>query len=223
MHMNFFRSSIGHKFIMAVSGCILLLFVIFHLIGNLGVFNGQEAFNDYSAFLASVPKLLWMARIGLLVAFVLHVYTSIRLSIDNKSARPKGYAKKSSVAATFASRTMLFSGLLLLSFIVYHLAHFTWLLTNPEYEFLRDNQNRPDTYGMVVSGFQNVYVVAFYFVAQVFLALHLSHGFASAARTFGAQSRAFAIARTGGKILTLAIFLLYVSIPLAVLTGFISF
>lgn len=219
--MKLFSSSIGHKLIMAITGSMLMLFIVGHLVGNLGIFSGQEAFNDYAAFLQSVPKLLWAARIGLIVTFVLHIYTSIRLSIDNRSARPIGYAKKISVRASLASRTMLLGGLVVLTFVLYHLAHFTLGITNPEYEYLLDDQSRANVYGMVVAGFQNIYVVIFYCVAQLCLALHLSHGFSSAARTMGMGSYGYKLLVRGGKLFAAVIFMLYISIPLAVLAGIV--
>lgn len=219
--MKFLSSSIGHKLIMAITGTILLLFVLGHLVGNLGIFSGREAFNDYAAFLKSVPKLLWTTRIALIAAFVLHIFSSIRLSISNRLARPLAYAQKTPVGATVASRTMLLGGLVVLSFILYHLAHFTLGITNPEYEYLVDAQNRPDIYAMVIAGFQNIYVVGFYVLAQGFLALHLSHGFSSAARTFGVGSAGYRVFLRGGKMLAGLIFMLYVSIPLSVLAGLV--
>lgn len=207
---------------MASSGVALILFLIAHLLGNLEVFAGQEALNAYGAFLRTIPKILWAARIGLLVMFVVHIYTSIQLSLENRAARPVKYADKKSVAATFASRTMLTGGLVVAAFLVYHLAHFTWGITNPDFYHLTDPKGRHDVYTMMILGFSNVYVSAFYILAQLCLAFHLSHGIGSVAQTFGLTAtkwgRGF---RTGGLIFAIILFLGYVSIPVSVLAGWI--
>ena len=208
---------------MALSGAMLILFLIGHLLGNLEIFAGQEAINAYSVFLRSVPKLLWSFRIAVIVAFVAHIYTSVQLSIENKRARPVNYVGKKSVAATFASRTMLLGGLVVLSFVLYHLAHFTFGITNPDHAALIDAKGRPDVYTMVVLGFQNVYVSTMYIVAQVCLAFHLSHGFGSAAQTFGMTSCGCAKwIRISGSLFAFVLCALYISIPFSVLMGWLD-
>ena len=122
---NIFCSSIGKKFIMASTGMLLFLFVVLHLIGNLQVFLGPEEINRYGDFLQSNKELLWPARIGLLLIVGLHIWSAIKLSAENKAARPQAYAQHEVVAASYASRTMLMSGLIILAFIIFHLLHFT--------------------------------------------------------------------------------------------------
>jgi len=117
---NVFRSSIGKKFIMAVTGMALFLFVVLHLLGNLQVFLGPETLNRYGAFLQGNLELLWPARIGLLVLVVLHIWAAVTLTAENRAARPQPYAQQELVAASYASRTMLMSGLIIAAFIVYH-------------------------------------------------------------------------------------------------------
>src|SRR3954447_21249330 len=123
--MNFFRSSLGKKYVMAVTGFALLIFVIGHMLGNLQVFLGPDQINAYGNFLQTTPELLWSARIGLLVMIGLHLYSGITLWAENKAARPVGYGAYKPMAASWASRTMLMSGLIVASFIIYHLLHYT--------------------------------------------------------------------------------------------------
>ncbi|MEM7589154.1 MAG: succinate dehydrogenase cytochrome b subunit [Myxococcota bacterium] len=213
-------TSVGQKCVMAASGLLLVLFVLGHLAGNLGVFSGRDVFNGYAALLHSVPKLLWVVRITLVVAFVLHVVVSIRLSIQNRKARGgQAYARRAWQTTSLASRTMLWAGLVLLAFLVFHLCHLTWGWVYPEHARLIDAEGRPDVYAQVVLGFQNVWVVVFYMLAQVALFMHLSHGFSSAGHTLGLNSVGSRVLRVGGVVLSGGIFALYTSIPLAVQLG----
>lgn len=208
---------------MALSGGFLIVFIIAHLLGNLEVFGGPEAINAYGVLLRSVPKLLWALRIAVIVAFVVHIITSVQLSIENRAARPVKYAHKKSVAATLASRTMLWGGMALLLFLIYHLAHFTFGLTNPEQFALHDEKGRHDVYTMMVLGFQNIYITAFYILAQIALAFHLSHGIGSAAQTFGLTTCGAGRAlRVGGVIFAVVVCAGYVSIPFSVLMGWLN-
>jgi len=119
------RSSLGKKYVMAVTGVLLIGFVVAHMAGNLLVFAGRDALNTYAAALAARPVLLWTARSGLLLVFLLHLYVAFRLTYENYAARPQGYAYERTLEASFASRHMMLTGMVLLAFIVYHLAHFT--------------------------------------------------------------------------------------------------
>ncbi len=118
-------SSLGKKYLMALSGCALFLFVIAHLLGNLQIFLGPEALNRYGHFLQTTPELLWPARLGLMALVVVHIVCAVKLTAENRAARPVPYAQHEIVAASYASRTMMMSGLILAAFIVYHLLHFT--------------------------------------------------------------------------------------------------
>src|SRR6185369_15430235 len=122
---NIFGSSLGKKYIMAVSGLVLFLFVVGHLAGNLQIFLGPEAINRYGHFLQTNPELIWPARIFLLLMIGLHIWSAIKLSAENKAARPVGYGEYKPVGSSYASRTMLMSGLIIFAFIIYHLLHFT--------------------------------------------------------------------------------------------------
>jgi len=207
---------------MALSGGFLIVFLIAHLLGNLEVFGGPEAINAYGVLLRTFPKVLWALRIAVIVAFVVHIVTSVQLALENRAARPVKYADKKSVAATFASRTMLWGGLVVVTFLLYHLAHFTWGITNPNDFALHDEKGRHDVYAMVILGFSNIYVSAFYILAQICLAFHLSHGIGSAAQTFGLTTcKAGRALRTGGLVFAVVLCLGYVSIPLSVLMGWL--
>lgn len=182
---TFWRSSIGGKTTMAVTGVLLFLFVVAHLLGNLQLLAGPKAINDYAEFLHSRPGLLWVARIGLLAVFLLHVATGIRLARQNKAARPVPYAFEATVQASFASRSMLLSGLSLLAFVVYHLLHFTLGAVHGGDFALKAAGGGHDVYSMVVASFRQMPIVLAYVSFQVLLFLHLSHGLQSFAQTLG--------------------------------------
>lgn len=215
-------STIGKKFLMALSGLFMLFFVIMHLLGNLEIYDGPVATNAYGALLREFPKVLWSFRILLIIAAAIHIWISIDLTKRNREARPIAYLNKRSRKATLSSRTMLLSGLTVLAFVLYHLAHFTIHITNPEYSELFDNEGRHHVYNMVVLGFMNPLVSGFYIIAQILLAFHLSHGISSAGRTLGlANSRLFSWLHYGGVFLSIIIAVLFISIPFSVLFGFL--
>ena len=227
-----FKSSLGKKFVMAVSGAGLFLFVIGHLVGNLQVFLGPEAINRYGHFLQSNLELIWPARIGLLVLIALHVWSAAQLSAENKRARPVGYAgDPAAPAASYASRTMLMSGLIIAAFVIYHLLHYTAQvqainLTGTNFKNLETTlgleREEPvhDVYRMLVVGFQQPVVSAFYILGMALVCLHLSHGiyamFQSLGVTVGCCPR---FPKLLAKWAAILIFVGYVSIPVAVLAG----
>lgn len=183
---DFWRSSIGGKVTMAVTGLLLFGFVVAHLLGNLQLLKGPEAINSYAKMLHDLGPLLWVARIGLLAIFVLHVVTAIRLSRANQAARPVRYAKEATMQASFASRSMVLSGLTLLVFVVYHLLHFTLGVTNPEhFQKKATGAGGFDVHAMVTTSFANPGIAIAYVASQVVLFLHLSHGVQSLAHTLG--------------------------------------
>ena len=214
------RSTIGLKFLVALSGLFMLLFLVVHLLGNLEIFSGPDATNQYGVMLRTFPKVLWAARILLIIAVVTHVWVTIVLTRRNAQAREQSYALKRSRKATLSSRTMMLSGLTILAFVIYHLAHYTLGITNPEYAALEDHEGRFHIYNMVVMGFSNIWVSGFYILAQALLACHLSHGISSAARTLGLScAKRFKIVKQCGQIFAWSLALLFMSIPIAVLLG----
>ena len=126
-----YQSSLGKKYLMAISGLLLFLFVIVHMLGNLQIYLGKEAINAYAHFLKSNPEILWAGRIGLLVLAILHVTTALQLAAANRRARPVGYDDGKVYGASFASQAILFSGLIVLAFIIYHLLHLTGGVIQP--------------------------------------------------------------------------------------------
>lgn len=209
---------------MAVTGLILLGFIVGHLLGNLQIFLGPEWINSYAEHLRQLGPLLWLIRAFLLLNVVLHILYTIRLALDNRRARPVRYARKEHVKATFASRYMWLSGLVVLAFIVFHLAHFTVRVTDPRFLLLKaDPLNRYDVYSMMVYGFQNVIVSTFYIIAMFLLTLHLTHGASSFFQSLGLNDKNLTpkLARAG-RIFAWLIFLGYTSIPVAVLLGLVQ-
>jgi succinate dehydrogenase cytochrome b subunit len=210
--------------VVAITGVILILFVIGHLLGNLQIFLGPDWINGYSQHLRDLGPLLWLIRIFLLVTVIFHIYVTIRLAIDNRRARPEPYIDKEYVKATFASRHMVMSGLIVLAFIVYHLAHFTFRKTDARFPLLKlDPLNRYDVYSMMVYGFQNYFVSGFYILGLFLLALHLSHGSSSFFQSLGMNDKKLTPRLAfGGRVFAWLLFVGYISIPIAVLLGLVK-
>ena len=210
----FVKSSIGRKIIVALTGLALVLFLAGHLSGNLLIFAGEEAFNEYAKFLHTFLHGMgvWIARIGLLVCFVAHIFFTILLTKENKAARPK-YEHDATVQAPKSSRIMIWSGLTILAFVIFHLLHFT-VRTDSALAALGETS----PWKMVIEGFQNPLVVLFYLIAMTLLCSHLSHGVASIFQTLGLRSK-----KTAGPIKLIAkayavvIYVGFISIPLAIL------
>src|SRR4030095_10727010 len=193
-------------------------YVIGHMIGNLQIFAGPERINAYAAFLHSMPATLWVVRVLLISAFVTHIVVTIQLAAENRRARGARYAKRNQVQARVATRTMALSGLVVLAFVLYHLAHFTVRLTDPRFHALPRGEY--DVYTMVILGFQHPLVSGFYIVAILLLTLHLTHGLQSVMQTVGANSSKLRLCISRAGYLTAwLIFIGYISIPVAVLTS----
>jgi succinate dehydrogenase / fumarate reductase, cytochrome b subunit len=224
--MRFYASSIGKKIIVAATGAALVLFLLGHLTGNLLVFRGPEALNNYAHGLHQLGALLWVARIGLLVAVGLHIVSTIHLRIQNQAARSDGYQVDATMRASRGSTTMIWSGLTVLAFVIYHLMHFTWGTLNnykdPNGPYgLGDG--KMNVYQMIIDGFKVVPNSLFYLVAIGLLCLHLSHGVSSMFQTLGLTTK-----RTREPIrflswgLSIALFLGFASIPVSVLLGLLK-
>lgn len=175
---NFYKSTIGMKVAMAVTGIILVGFVTVHMIGNLQVFLGREVLNAYGEALKANKGLLWGVRLTLLASVGLHMYSAVVLTLRSRAARPSRYIKSEPQAATFASRTIVYGGFILVMYIVYHLMHFTVGNAHPNF---RDG----DVYSNVVFGFSSLPTVLVYVAANLVLGMHLFHGVQSLARTLG--------------------------------------
>lgn len=224
----FFNSSLGKKYIMAVTGVLLFLFVVAHMVGNLQIFLGPESINRYGSFLQSLGEALWAARITLIVVVLLHIWSAIRLSAENRAARPVGYGNYKPVGSTYASRTMLMSGLIILAFIIYHLLHYTVQVpgingAGQNFMELHDEKGRHDVYRMMIYGFRVWYVSLFYIIGMVLLSLHLSHGVSAMFQSLGLRTRGWQPAiRWFARFIAIVLLVGYCSIPIAVLTGLVG-
>jgi succinate dehydrogenase / fumarate reductase cytochrome b subunit len=217
--VRLFGTSIGRELIMAVTGALLLGFVVVHMLGNMKVFQGPQALNSYAAWLAGHP-LLWFARICLLTIFVAHVYTGISLALENRAARPRRYLVHKLVEASFASRYMMLSGALVLAFVIYHLLHFTFGAIGAEHHGLLDADRRHDVYSMMVLGFRDPWITGSYVVAMLLLGLHLLHGASSVLQSLGINHDSYnALLWTACTILVLVIVVGNCSIPLVIYFG----
>jgi len=223
---QFFSSTIGMKVLMAVTGLMLFGFVLVHMVGNLQVFLGEHTYNHYAQMLQGNPEIVWIARFALLGAVVAHMGSAITLTMRSKAARPKGYKEKKWLAGSYATRTMRFGGVVLLAFIVFHLAQFT--IAGVGVEGFRHcewvgNEFTCYAYQNFVAGFQNPAIVGFYVVAQAFLGMHLAHGVWSMLRTLGMSNpRHDALARQAATLFGVVIFMGNAIMPVAVIAGFIA-
>src|SRR6201990_1494610 len=216
LHRNpaatFWGSTNGKKVVMAVTGAILFLFVIGHLAGNLQVFEGPAKLNAYGAFLHSIGELLWPVRIILLICIALHIIATVQLALRKKRARPIGYSRKQAIASSYASRTMYWSGPIVLAFIIFHLLHLTAGYIHPGAAYIEG-----DVYHNVVSGFQVWWVSLSYIVAVSPLGLHLRHGLWSMFQSMGFhQPQHTARLQTAALVIALLIVVGYISIPISV-------
>jgi len=223
--LSFYRSALGKKAVMAVTGIMLFGFVLGHMLGNLKLYLGAEAINHYGEWLREMgqPLLprtgaLWLVRVALLAAVVLHMLSALQLTRLSRAARPVAYRRRDVVEATYASRTMRWGGVIIALFVLYHLAHFTWGLAWAHPDFVAG-----DVYHNLVSGFRVWWVSGLYIVANLALGLHLYHGLWSMFQSLGWEGSgamdgrrrfalAFALVITAGNI----------SFPISVLTGIVS-
>jgi len=214
--VTFYGTTIGKKVVMAISGLIGFGFLVGHMAGNLKVFVGADSFNEYSAFIHNTPGLLWGTRVVLLGAIAAHVHAAFSLWSRNNDARPRSYAQRKDLATNYAALTMRYGGLVLLSFIIYHLLHLTVGMTSHlGYEFDPTNP-----FNNLVLGFSHPIVAGFYILAQCALGLHLYHGLWSLTQTLGGDHPKYnALRRSGAAGLTLVVILGFISIPISVLTG----
>lgn len=213
----FLSSTIGRKVVMAVTGLLLVGFVFVHMIGNLLLYQGPEAINGYGRFLHDFLHGwgIWIARAVLLGAVALHVGSAASLAREELAARPVGYRQWKPKRSTYASRTMRWSGVIVLSFIVYHLLHFTTGGVHPEFV-------RGEVYRNVVIGFSSWPVALFYMISMILLGLHLRHGVWSLFQSLGvSHPRYLAAAQAGATAFSTVIVLGNVSFPLSVLFGLV--
>jgi len=200
---------------MAVSGMILFLFVLGHLVGNLQIYEGPEKLNNYARFLRSMPALLWGVRLTLIVTVLLHIWSSLQLARLKFDARPTGYVKKKATQSSYASRTMYWSGPIILAFVIYHLLDFTFGTVNPNFQ-------EGDVYANVIASFQLIPVSAFYIVAMLLLCMHLYHGLWSMFQSLGfSHPRYTPMLKLGAAVVAILIAAGNISIPVSVLAGLV--
>ncbi len=238
---SLFCSSIGRKLIMAVTGVILIGFVVGHLVGNLQIFQEPDHINGYAQFLHQLGPLLWVARLVIIGSVLLHVWSAVVLTLENKQARGGDYSFKHTIEATLASRTMRMTGFVVLAFLAYHIAHFTlgvvqtgtFKETPPLNHYIMQGDYRVagfitvkagtdvlNVHSMVILGFQNKIVSLFYIVAVGLLSFHLLHGFESLFQTFGLRNAKWSFAlRKLALVFCVVYFLGNLAIPGAVLLG----
>lgn len=225
---RYIKSSIGAKHIMAISGLMLIGFILAHMAGNLQVFLGAKALNDYAAGLKALGPLLWGMRIGLIGIFLIHILSALRLVLMNRAARPVKYKKVHHEKSSFASRVMPWSGAIVLAFLVFHLVQFTFGGGPfPEDFNLIDKTtglvDRHHVYNMVVTGFSRIPVGIAYIFSIGLLCLHLSHGITSMFQSLGLNHGKYnGITKLAGPAIAVLIFIGNCSMPIACMAGWLK-
>lgn len=220
----FYRSTIGKKIIMGITGLIGVGFLILHMAGNLQVFIGQDKINSYGALLhGPAAELTWLIRIVLIVSVILHVTMAVQLTRISAAARPVEYRRREPQVSTLASRTMKWGGVLLLVFIVLHILHFTTETIDPGgWRGMTDSQGHRDVYGNLIASFRIWWVALFYIVSMMALGLHLFHGAWSSVRTLGfAKSSAHPLHRRVALVVAIVVWLGFTLVPLGVIAGIV--
>lgn len=212
------RSSVGAKHVMAVTGLLLFLFAIVHMLGHLQMFGGQEMYNAYAHFLQDLWEVKWPTRVGLLALLIIHMVTAIGLVAKNRAARPVGYARYKPVISSPVGRAMAWTGLALFAFLAFHILHFTVGQVQPGYFHVMDPKERWDAYSMFIHGFQNKAIYLIYLVGMAMLAMHLGHGAASWLQSLGLRHPKYPYDRLG-SVFAIIMFVGYMVPPTAVVLG----
>jgi succinate dehydrogenase / fumarate reductase cytochrome b subunit len=220
--MRLLSDSIGRKAVVAVTGLCMVLFVVVHLLGNTTIFAGPDGINAYAEKLHGLGPFVWAFRLVMLCLLALHVIFAVLLTLENWSANPGKYAVKKMLKATFASETMIWTGLLLLAFLVYHLLQFTVRVT-PDIVLGNDAKNRVDVFTMVFTSFRITPIALLYVAAMVTLFLHLSHGIQSIFQSIGLNNDK-TMPQFGllGKLLSALFLVGYSAIPVLILAGILA-
>ena len=224
--MQMLQNSVGRKLVMAVTGLFLLLFVIVHLLGNSSVFMGADGINAYAEHLHALGPLVWIFRLVMLALFALHIFFGIKLTLENRAAREIEYNEKKNIRTSFGAQTMIYTGLIILAFLLYHLLHFTMHVTNPDISvgvLAPDALGRADVFTMMVLSFQKFFISLVYVGAMVTLLLHLSHGVQSLFQTLGLLgANSLPVMEKIGRAAAIVIFAGFISIPVSILLGLIN-
>lgn len=225
---RFWNSSIGKKIIVALTGLVLVGFLVGHLTGNLLIYLGREAMNDYAEFLHHMlhGAGVWIARIGLLVCFVAHIVATVCLTRQNRASRENRYEFNATVQASRSSRFMIWSGLTILAFVIFHLLHYTVRVSYDAADFVDTNaagESRFDVYEMMIKGFSFIPSSLFYIIAILLLCSHLGHGVASIFQTLGLRTRRNSqVIQWGSQIFAWVIAAGFISIPIAVMAKWVK-
>jgi succinate dehydrogenase / fumarate reductase cytochrome b subunit len=221
--VRFYEAPLGKKAVMAVTGLILFGYVLGHMLGNLQIFAPDpQQINRYAAFLHSSTNFipLWLIRAILFAAVVLHITASIQLTKLKSDARPIGYIKKVDVPASYAARTMMWSGPIIAAFVIFHILHLTAGAVLP----VRETPFGPDVRYNIVSGFQHPAVSIFYIIAMILLCMHLYHGLWSMFQSLGwSHPRYTPKIKKGAAVFAILVAIGFVSVPLAVMTGLVTY
>ena len=213
---RFYDSTIGKKAVMAVSGLILFGFLIAHMLGNLQFFLGKPIMNHYAETLHANPPLLWTVRIVLLISVILHIWSSVDLAVLKRQARPVGYVKRGNVQASLASRTMMWSGPIILAFVVFHLLHLTTGTLHPQFVPL-------NAYDNLINGLRVVPVALFYIVSMILVGMHLSHGVWSMFQSVGFSHPKYTpLIKTFAAVFSWLLIAGFISIPIAIVAGIVA-
>jgi succinate dehydrogenase / fumarate reductase, cytochrome b subunit len=220
------RSSIGVKQTMAVTGLLLVLFALVHMLGHLQMFGGRDMYNAYAHFLQELWEVKWPTRALLLAFLLIHLVTGIAVSSRNRAARPVGYMKFTPVITSTAARTMIWTGVFVFVFLTFHILHFTLGQVQPDSfhhldATVHDPASRYDAYGMYVAGFQNAAIYVIYLIGIALLCLHLGHGASSWMQTLGLRHPKYKTDKLG-VVIAWVLFIGYMVPPTAVLAGVIK-
>ena len=219
--LHLLRTTIGRKLIVALTGVVLILFVVGHIMGNLTIYFGQSALNNYAHFLQSSP-VLWVVRLGILAIVLLHVALGIAVTRENLVARPKTYQAGNPWYLRLYQKRMIISGLLLLAFILGHVAQLTFGAGMAEVFALKDSGGYADVYTRVVIAFQNAWVAWAYIIAMLLLAMHLKHTLRAMFQTLGFfRENFFDFFELLSWVVTLLVVGGFISIPLSVQLGWL--
>ncbi len=216
-------STVGRKIVMALTGQVLVLFIVFHIAGNSTIFF--HALNAYVVRLYNLPVFVWGGRIVLLLAFIFHSYYGIVLKLENSKAKPELYAMTAYRKATFSGRYQVWTGVLILAFLAYHLLQFTFQATHPDIaaDTHKDMLGRPDVFMMVVASFRQIGIAGVYIISLAALGLHLLHGMQSSIQTWGLNNdRTLPVVEKTGTIASVVLFFWYAAIPVAIVSGILG-
>lgn len=216
-------STVSRKLLLAATGQMMILFVILHVLGNSTIF--ARHLNAYAAGLHALPLLLWPVRMVMAAALLLHIWHGIRITRENRNAKPQAYTVQEYAASTVAGRNMVWTGSVVGAFIIYHLLHFTFQVIEPSTAAAShaDSSGRPDVFAMVSAAFRQAGILVIYAAGLLAVWLHLSHGIQSSFQTWGLNGeRSFPYIKGGGRAAAIMLLLAYAAIPVAIVVGILK-